>query len=154
MDDERDRLLALLAAADDPVGVERPEGDSWRSFKKRMKRFEKLGAAMQVAVDPDCEPKTWPAVQDTTFIGEVWLPPHLTDEPQQVLVSNFGDFAAMSDRADTVSPETLARIQAVLREHGYVWMPGDVIDLPYTGSNPYGRYGGFRTWRDRFFEYS
>jgi hypothetical protein len=151
--DEEGTLLALLVAADDPIYSEMPGGFEAKSFERRLERFAAFAASVQEALGSDCPAETWPRVQDASFVGDVSIPPRLlaTDEVARVVVSHFGDFAAMSDGDGLVSPETLAMIKSVVEEHEYVWMPGEVLNRPYTGANR--GVSGFRTWRDRYFDW-
>ena len=153
MGDSLDGLLALLEATDDPVYSEMPGGFDAGAFEGRLKRFKAFAAGLQATVGTDCAAETWPQVQDASFVGDVSIPPRLlaTDEVARVVISHFGDFAAMSDGDSLVSPDTLARIKSVVREHGYVWIPGEVLDQPYTGANR--GVSGFRSWRNRYFDY-
>ena len=48
-------------------------------------------------------------------------------------------------------PGLLEQLLKFAAKHGYVFVPANVLEQPYTGSNP--GVTGIRDWRIRYFDY-
>ena len=62
---------------------------------------------------------------------------------QSLRFSNFGRMVTLTN-PDVVDEAALSAVRAVLRQHGFIWVPPTSLD------SPHAKYG---TWRRRYFEY-
>ncbi len=145
-------FVQLLQDADSSIFIERPFGFSIRKANAKFNRFvevleQKLGCSL-------AEKENYIGIQDGGFHGMVFLPAHLLKEDYRisVRVSNFGNFATAYEDDTIVQPEILSTIIATLEEFGYIYIPSEILNTPYTGKNR--GVDGFSSWGHRYFDWT
>jgi hypothetical protein len=139
-------FLKLLRQHDDPIRWERPPGFDAGVAAERFARFvEDLSARLSVAVRSEAGV----FVQDASFHSQAFLPLP-GGPPAQIRFSNFGDMASVSEDERVPEP-TMAAVVELLARHGYVYVPAEVLDQPYTGNN--AGVTGIKTWWIRYFDW-
>jgi len=143
--------LELLKSADSAIYTERLPGFNRKKADAKFNDFVKALERRLSCALPDKE--NCIDIQDASFHGMVFLPyEFLTEEYRaSVRVSNFGNFATVYDADEVVQPRILAIIKELLAEFGYIYIPTEMLNEPYTGQNP---VIGFRTWGDRYFDWT
>lgn len=126
---------------DDPVKWEYPEDFDYESTIDRClgivpKLEELFGKKLQL------ETKTY--IQDASFHSQVLL------DGAYIRFSNFGNMVATTDD-DTLGPEMVESLARLLARHGYVFVPHDLLETDYSGSNP--GVTGIRDWWIRYFDW-
>jgi len=141
---------ALLQDLDDPIRAEAPAHWDRRAAEAT---FVALARALEQRLGYPCAYETGSSIQDASFHGQIRLPREvLTDEYiVQLRASNFGHLATIYDDDTVVERDARATIVSTLDEFGYVYIPSDVVNAPYTGRNR--GVSGFRTWGERFFDW-
>jgi len=141
---------ALLEDLDDPVRAEAPPRWDRRAAETT---FVALAQTLEQRLGYRCAYETGAFIQDASFHGQLRLPRELlTDEYiVQLRASNFGNLATIYDDDTVVKQGARATIVSTLAEFGYIYIPIDVLNIPYTGRNP--GVSGFRTWGERFFDW-
>ena len=120
------------------------------------RRFLAFATALERACGLRLDVETGAAIQDASFLGQVFLRGPLLqkelgrEETFLLRISNWGEMATISDEA-ALHPAALRRIKAVLGQFGYVYIPPRVLALPYTGENP--GVTGIATWWIRYFDW-
>jgi len=166
--------LALLRALDEPgelgqaVGLEFP-----RHFDRvaAQRRFERLAARLSDVFGCLISAGKGP-FPDASLFGEVHVPAEFTVTrakrtrirfPVIVAVSNFGNLATCWPARGATSPGTAtsattpvhpidrSRVEQVLNELGYVFVPEDVLETRYDGPNQWVFGGQHETWLGRYF---
>lgn len=145
-------FLQLLENADSSIFTERPSGFNIKKADAKFNSFvealeQKLGCSLP-------EKENYMGIQDGSFHGMVFLPVHLLKEDYRisVRVSNFGNFATAYEEDTIVQPETLSTIIATLEEFGYIYIPSEILNTPYTGKNL--GVDGFSSWGHRYFDWT
>jgi hypothetical protein len=136
----------LLRRHDHPTHWEYPPGFDYQRATARFAQFVKdLSAVMGIALHSE----TGIYIQDASFHSEITLP---LQDPLVAWIrfSNYGDMVTVSND-NPVTEETLQVIQNLLAQHGYVYVPADVLHTPYTGTNP--GVTGIDTWWIRYFDW-
>ena len=150
--------------APDPEHAEYPPSVDWLEEDTRFKAFlGDLQTAMGMKLWVDESPQ-----DAASFHSEVFIPREgecRTDEPVAGTVvvaggvrivgvslrfSNFGNLAAVNDEEESISPETLELVKALLARHGYTYIPHSAWEGPYTGKNPCFTE---KAWWFRYFDY-
>jgi hypothetical protein len=145
-----DEYIKLLRANDDPTYSEAPPGFDRAAAESRLVKFANhLNSALGV----ECAFESGLMIQDASHHGDIRLPKSLLKEslPLGVRVSNFGRFCTVYNDDSLVKPDVLATIKRVASEHGYVYVPSPVLEMPYDGENT--GVSGFRDWGERFFDW-
>ena len=168
--------LATLRALDEPgepgqsAGLEFPRGFDVAATQLR---FERLSARLSEVFGCRLDGGTGPC-QDAALFGEIRIPPEFTVTrakrsrirfPVIVAVSNFGDLATCRAGQDSVSPDTLTsaappvhpedrgRVEQVLNELGYLFVPADVLETRYDGPNQWVFSDSHASWFIRYFSF-
>ena len=139
MDEEE--VLALFREHDDPACWEYPRDFN---YDDAIARFREFAAAFDAATGITHRVETESHIQDASFhsqidLGGGWL-----------RFSNFGNMVSF-DPSLEVDEGTLDKLRTLCREKGYVFIPPDFIEYPYTGANP--GVTGIRDWGIRYFDY-
>lgn len=79
----------------------------------------------------------------TKSAGNVW------NEPV-VRFSNFGSLASLT-LLELLSPEVIESVLRILKEHGFTYLPQEVLDSPYDGVMNEKEI--FTTWWNRYFDW-
>jgi len=147
---DRDRAWALLEDLDDPVRAEAPPRWDRRAAEAI---FVALAQALEQRLGYQCAYETGSSIQDASFHGQLRLPRELLMDEYivQLRASNFGHLATIYDDDIVVKQDARATIVSTLEEFGYIYIPSDVLNTPYTGRNP--GVSGSRTWGERFFDW-
>ncbi len=136
----------LLRRHDHPTHWERPPGFDWQRAENQFAQFvESLSAALGTTLHSE----TGSYIQDASFHSEITLP---LQNPLVAWIrfSNFGDMVTVSN--DNPVPEgTLQVIQNLLAQHGYVYIPAEVLHTPYDGHA--AGVGWIRSWWIRYFDW-
>jgi len=145
-----DEFLKLLRAHDDPDYSEAPPGFDRAAAESR---FVEFAIQLISALGVECAFESGLMIQDASHHGDIRLPESLLMESSAlgVRVSNFGRFCTVYNDDSVVKPDILATIQRVASEHGYVYIPSRVLEIPYDGENT--GVSGFRDWGERFFDW-
>ena len=138
--------LALLHQHDDPVRCECPPDFDRHAAELK---FGEFLASLKPTLGKDLEFETGVVIQDASFHSQVFLPlakgRHAT-----IRFSNFGNMVTVSD--DEPVPEALLdSVVTLLTDHGYVYVPANILDRPYTGHN--AARGEIRDWWIRYFDW-
>ncbi len=146
MNDDDAIYTRILEAHDDPRNLEMPAEFDYPAAQRRCLRFaEELQRAFGVQCRIDTQ------IQDASFHGQIGLPPDQFNDPSRltqgavIRLSNFGRMATVADES-ALKPELMARIQELLTQFGYVYIPWRVLARPYPGD------GWIRTWGIRYFD--
>lgn len=145
-----DEFMKLLRANDDPTYSEARPGFDRAAAESRFVKFSKhLNSALGV----ECTPESGLMIQDASHHGDIRPPESLLKESFAlgVRVSNFGRFCTVYNDDSVVKSDIPATIKRVASEHGYVYIPSRVLEMPYDGENP--GISGFRDWGERFFDW-
>ena len=138
--------IDLLRRYDDPVRWEYPENFDHAQAVLRFRRFaEELASRWDKPIETETE--SW--IQDASFHSQLVVP---VGDGESVLIrfSNFGDMASFSE--ETEMPGDLRRtLLGLFEQHGYTYVPYDVLTEPYSGSNP--GVTGIRDWWIRYFDW-
>lgn len=137
---ERD-ALALFREYDDAENVEYPAAFD---YKAAVARFRSFAAALDAATVVSHSLETESHIQDASFhsqidLGAGWL-----------RFSNFGEMVSLTADHE-VSEATLAVVLHLCVDQGYIFIPTEFAELPYTG----GTVGvdGIRDWGIRYFDW-
>ena len=138
--DEED-VLALFCEHDDPVRWEYPKGFD---YTDAVLRFREFAAAFDAATGVKHPIETGSHIQDASFhsqidLGGGWL-----------RFSNFGDMVSF-DPSSQLGVGTFDKLRTLCRDNGYILIPPDFTELPYTGLNP--GVTGIRDWGIRYFDW-
>ena len=150
----RNDYLRLLQQHDDPVHWEVPGGWESYDYKKAFASFQLFAKEIEITFEEKCKVEYGSTIQDASFIGQVFLPVRCSESQSSYVclrISYFGNFSAArvihSEEKSLPSCEDL--IKKVSQEHGYIFIPMEVLHEPYTGKlhliEP--------TWWNRFFDY-
>lgn len=144
-------LEQLLLAADDSKRCENPVGFKWRKEVAAVKALkapiERL-TTRKFTLDDKVQDASFFAdlgveVSKGQFIGTVF----------SLRFSSFGRFFSTwstCEPEEEFSPELVVQVIDVVRQAGFVYIPQEELEHPYTGSNPYLQ--GL-SWWERFFDY-
>jgi len=66
-------------------------------------------------------------------------------------MSNFGCFCSVYAEDSVVKTDGLQTIKQIASEHGYVYIPSRLLEVPYDGKN--SGVSGFPNWGERFFDW-
>lgn len=148
----KEDYLQLLVQHDDPVHREVPGGWEKYDYTTAEKRFLNLVKAVEAATGKQCKYEARSCIQDATFIGQILLPDHCyhnAADKVYLRISHFGGFAAYS-RDTALKPDSLQSVNEVLQEHGYIYIPTNVLHEPHAEQHP-----GFAEtdWWTRFFDW-
>lgn len=138
--------LELFRRHDSSSHLEQPPGFDRKKTAARLAKFvDELRERTQAV--PEVE--TGSTIQDASFHSDVLLP--MADERHALIrFSKFGDMVTVAD--DEPIPEALlGTIRELLEEHGYVYVPAQVLDQPYTSEE--SEVGDIDTWWLRYFDY-
>jgi hypothetical protein len=138
--------IDILRRHDDPVRWEYPAGFN---YDRAVKRFRGFAGELASLWDKPIEIETESHIQDASFHSQIRIPVR-DDEFVLVRFSNFGDMATFAE--EVAVPDQLR--QALLRmfeKHGYIYVPAEVLEQPYSGSNP--GVTGIRDWWIRYFDW-
>ncbi len=140
----------LLRGFDDPHSLEAPRDFDHIEANARLLR---LAHEVTQLVGEDCELETWPAIQDASFHGAIWLPQSvLTDlDAASIRTSNFGRLITVYDSDNVVKPEILAALRVLFERSGYRYVPSAALRRPYKGRH--GASDRLRDWGTRYFDY-
>ena len=137
----RNEIMALFARYDDPVRWEYPA-----TFDRKLaiSRFREFVHALDAITSTTHQTETESDIQDASFhsqvnLGSGWL-----------RFSNFGNMTAITPGAE-VDEALVSTLHTLCEKRGYVLIPADVAELPYTGLNP--GVTGIRDWWIRFFDW-
>lgn len=138
--DEKE-VLAFFRENDDPVRWEYPKDFD---YDDAISRFREFAVAFDAATGVTHPFETESYIQDASFhsqinLGGGWL-----------RFSNFGNMVTY-DPSLEVEAGTLDKLRTLCKDKGYVFIPPDFIEIPYTGRNP--GVTGIRDWGIRFFDY-
>ncbi len=147
-----DEYMFLLKSLDDPVFWEWPPGFDLDAAERK---FLSFASALQQQLTTICTIETGALIQDASFRGQIVLPDFLLQQlPQEyavvIRVSNWGNIATVSDE-QILQPSALTTIRDLMQQFGYVYIPSDLLNTPYTGKNP--GVTGIRTWWIRYFDW-
>ena len=132
-------LTHLLRRLDDPVRAEAPAGFDRSNAIARFREFAtELAEASTVELVSDTR------IEDASFFADLWF------GAGALRFSCFGDMIALTPDAEP-PPSLLEHIRKLATRHGYVFVPTDVLEQPYTGINP--GVTGIRDWWIRYFDY-
>jgi hypothetical protein len=136
--------MELLRRHDDPVCWMEPPNFDYESASLRFLEFAReLSSALNVPVRTE----TGYLLQDAIYHSEVFIPAQ-EGRPASIRFSRFGDMVTVMG-SEQIPEEWLTIIQKLLQKHGYVYVPVDVLQQPYTGNNP--GVDGFPDWLSRYF---
>ena len=145
-------FLKLLEDADSSIFTERPASFDIKTADARFDSFvealeKKLGCSLP-------EKENYMGIQDGGFHGMVFLPVYFLNEDYRISirVSNFGNFATAYEDDTVVQPEVLSTIIEILKEFGYIYIPSEILNTPYTGKNR--GVHGFSSWGHRYFDWT
>jgi hypothetical protein len=136
---------SLLKVHDDPRNAEWPPGFDLSAAETK---FTKMAKEI-VAAFPGSHFETGTAIQDASFHGQIFVA--LAGDFASLRVSNFGSLATVTDEDDCLDAVSRSRLLDTLAAHGYTFIPADILDQPYDGTNP--GVTGFRTWWCRYFDW-
>lgn len=145
-------FLKLLEDADSSTFTERPLGFN---IKKADAKFDSFVEALERKLGCTLpEKENYMGIQDGSFHGMVFLPIQFLNEDYRISirVSNFGNFATAYEDDTVVQPEVLSSIIATLNEFGYIYIPSEILNTPYTGENR--GVDGFSSWGHRYFDWT
>jgi hypothetical protein len=168
--------IAILRALDEPGELGKAAGLEFpRDFDlaATQLRFDRLAARLGDVFG--CPLRAGPGpCQDASLFGRIRIPPEFTATraepggmrfPVNVAVSNFGSLATCLPERHSTSPGTLPppappvaaddhdRIERVLNELGYLFVPADVHDVTYEGPNQWVFGDWKESWYVRYFDY-
>ena len=136
--------MELLSQHDDPVHWMEPPDFDYESAQARFSQFlQQLSAAMGMPLKSE----TGILLQDAIYHSEVFIPVGADPKPS-LRFSSFGDMVTVIKSQD-VPAAWLTIIEDLLKKHGYVYVPVEVLQQPYTGKNP--GVDGFADWLSRYF---
>ncbi|MBL4637357.1 MAG: hypothetical protein JKY56_26110 [Kofleriaceae bacterium] len=142
----------LLIASDHATACEAPPGFNWKESMRRVRvlvpRLEQL-VGQSLSTDEN--------VQDASFftdvacyreashpgIGKVLVP------IIAIRFSAFGNLFTVT-KADDFDDDAFTSAREMTSKAGYLYVPADQLDEPYTGANP---HLANTTWWTRFFDY-
>ena len=152
-------VLAVLLAADDPVGAFFPIGFDEPA---EMARLRPLLPLVEAVVGRPFELKR---TQDASFLADIatydrgTVPWHSGPTYLGALVVRFSNFGHLFTICSAVAPEkelppaVVTRVIDLVTQHGYQYVPYEVLDAePYTGINPH-RYLQGVSWFRRYFDW-
>ena len=136
-----EELESSLLQFDDPI--------PGFAYRESIARFRAVAKELSNELGAELRTETETHIQDASFHSQIYLPGgwfghHL------IRFSNFGEMVSINDD-DGLPPDLLERIQAILKRHGYVYMPYALLEQPYTGVNP--GVTGIETWWIRYFDW-
>ncbi|HEY0557502.1 MAG TPA: hypothetical protein VGG20_24830 [Thermoanaerobaculia bacterium] len=132
-------LINLLHRLDDPMRGEAPAGFDRSDAIARFGEFAGgLAAAATVELASDTR------IEDASFFAELGF------GTGALRFSSFGNMIALTPDAEP-PPSLLEHILKLAPRHGYVFVPANELEQPYTGSNP--GVMGIRDWWIRYFDY-
>jgi hypothetical protein len=148
----RDELLQLLLSVDDAEGCEHPAGFDHAAAMARVQALRPaLDALAGLHLGLDDQ------VQDASFFAELAAlregdVPGVGRAMIALVLVRFSCFGQLCcvQVADDQDPTLAVRLEDTLRQAGYVPVPVDELDTPYTGPNQRLRDA---SWRIRFFDY-
>jgi hypothetical protein len=149
---ECERYLAILRQHDDGAGWEAPSSFDHAAAEQQ---FRALVAAVEHAVETPLRAESGRQIQDASFLGQISLActPLVKDPtmpgPVILRVSNWGEMATVSDE-EALTADGLAQIKDLLAQRGYVYVPPQILALPYDGKLP---TKGAVSWWLRFFDW-
>jgi hypothetical protein len=149
---EGERHLATLRQHDDGAGWEAPSGFDRAEAEQQ---FRALVAAVEHVVGTPLHAESGSQIQDASFLGQIALActPLVKDPtmpgPVMLRVSNWGEMATVSDE-EALNADGLAQITDLLAQRGYVYIPPQILALPYDGKLP---TKGAISWWLRFFDW-
>ena len=137
----RDDYFTLLKEHDDPVHWEYPPDFNYERQTARVLRFvrdlePRLGGKLEYETDSH--------IQDASFHSQVMV------DGACLRFSNFGNMIATTDD-DSITASTLDIIKSLAALHGYIFIPSDLLNEVYTGTNP--GVTGIRDWAIRYFDW-
>jgi hypothetical protein len=138
--------LQYLRDCDDPVDWI-PEDFDYDAAQLRFVQFVD-DLSLILGVRP--EVITGEYLQDANYHSEVLIPTGVT-HASAMRFSYFGDLVTIID-PENFAGTWLSAITALLRKHGYVYVPISLLKQPYTGENQ-GEGDGVRDWFARYFEW-
>lgn len=169
---EESGYLALLRALDEPGELRQAAGLEFpKNFDRAatQRRFERLAARLSDVFGSVMSAGMGPFPEASLF-GELQIPADFTmtrakrtriSFPVIVAVSNFGNLATCWPARGEISPGAVtsattplhpidrSRVEQVLNELGYVFVPEEVLEIRYDGPNQWVFGGQGETWFDR-----
>jgi hypothetical protein len=139
--------LEDLIAADDPVRAEDP-GPERFCRRDAISWFTTLVRIIKERF-PEISHRTGLSIQDASFHSELAI--RKGDRAALLRFSNFGYFAAIWDKDQCLSAQERQLVERILAMQGDRLVDADLLEREYTGRNP--GVSGFRTWRERYFEF-
>lgn len=136
----------LFALYDHPTHWEYPPGFDYETANAR---FLKFVEALSKSLGYEVQKETGAHIQDASFHSQVLFPVQRDRQPT-IRFSNFGDMASVSF-GELLPKETTDIVDRLLKEHGYINVPSEELDLPYSGDNP--GVTGIETWGIRYFSW-
>ena len=137
----KDQTLSLFRENDDPIRWEYPDGFD---YPKAVSRFKAFVDDLKTSTGLSCKIETESAIQDASFHSQVDL------GAGSLRFSNFGEMVAITPD-HKVAGSILVAVQQLCPKHGYVLIPTEFTELPYTGVNP--GVTGIRDWWIRYFDW-
>ena len=145
------KLLKILAAADDPIHVEYPPDFDWQEAMKKVRDIRPvLEHIAGRALEFDDQ------VQDATYFAAFSITEPIEGKSNNrreafaIYFSRFGHLVAVWNDGIVATP-TLEKIIGKMKDQGFVVVDAKQLEEPYTGCHP--GFAGAR-WLDRFFNYS
>ena len=136
----------LLKEHDDPVNWEWPDGFDYKAATAKFAAFVEL---LEVEFDAKLTLESGVKIQDASFHSQVFVSPAGSDR-FVIRFSNFGEMVAINDDAN-VDSAVFQKLLKMFLDHGYNYIPSDVLNESYSGSNP--GVDGIETWWIRFFDH-
>ena len=114
-------------------------------YNEAIRRFRRVVAELERQLGKTLEVQTESHIQDASFHSQVCLP-----GGGIMRFSNFGDMISVVDE-ESANGDALDVAKRIVQEHGYAYIPEEVLQAPYTGENP--GVTGIRDWWIRYFDW-
>jgi hypothetical protein len=133
--------MLLFQKHDDPTRWEYPVGFD---YERATQKFREFAAAFDAETGTPHATETGSHIQDASFHSQINL------GTGWIRFSNFGDMVSITPDRE-IDYATVAIIQRLCDEEGYVFIPTEFTESPYTGANP--GVTGIRDWWIRYFDW-
>jgi hypothetical protein len=140
-----DDYMRLLHEFDDPENYDdSPDFD----FEAAVGRVQKFADELSLKLGIRLTVETGAMIQDAIYHSALHLSADRESCRSEIRFSSFGDLATVFWSAH-IGQDILAIITVLLEKHEFRYVPEEVLQQPYTGTNP-GR-GGITDWFERYF---
>ena len=131
---------------------QRSQKEQIESWKHEQSNVFKLAHAISVSLGDVEKVESGSYFQDANYYAEILM--HISDFPKgiwevSIRLSNFGNFVAVIDEKSALKSKHLETLKEIFKQHGYFYIPMDVLKLKYDGE----KESSGDNWFHRYFDY-